>query len=71
MRLVDAVIGDFSSVAYFSLVYDIELIHIGEDFLYGDKFSKIITVPGSYEIVADMVLTDLTNISTSGKFTIK
>ena len=34
-------------------------------------FSKIIDTPGSYKIVADIVLTDLTNISTSGTFTVK
>jgi hypothetical protein len=48
-----------------------QCIKNGNIFPINDKFSKIITVPGSYEIVADMVLTDLTNISTSGKFTIK
>ena len=36
-----------------------------------DKFSKIITVPGSYQITADIVSTDLSSISTSGTFTIK
>ena len=36
-----------------------------------DNFSKIIDSPGSYKIVADIVSTDLSNISTSGTFTIK
>ena len=36
-----------------------------------DDFSKIIDSPGSYKIVADIVSTDLSNISTSGIFTIK
>ena len=36
-----------------------------------DTFSKIIDSPGSYKIVADVVSTDLSNISTSGTFTIK
>ena len=36
-----------------------------------DKFSKVITVSGSYKIVADVVSTDLSNISTTGTFTVK
>ena len=36
-----------------------------------DTFSKIIDSPGSYKIVADVVSTDLSNISTSGTFTVK
>ena len=36
-----------------------------------DNFSKIIDSPGSYKIVADIVSTDLSNISTYGTFTIK
>ena len=43
----------------------------GNLFPINDKFSKLITVPGSYQIVADIVFDDLTNISTSGIFTIK
>ena len=43
----------------------------GNLFPINDKFSKIITVPGSYQIVADIVSNDLSNISTSGIFTIK
>ena len=37
----------------------------------GDTFSEIISTPGSYEIVAEMVSKQLTNISTRGTFTIK
>ena len=36
-----------------------------------DNFSKIIDSTGSYKIVADVVSTDLSNISTTGTFTIK
>jgi hypothetical protein len=36
-----------------------------------DKFSKVIETSGSYEIVAEMVSTDLKNISTRGTFTVK
>ena len=36
-----------------------------------DNFSKIVDSPGSYKIVADVVSTDLSNISTSGIFTVK
>ena len=36
-----------------------------------DNFSKIINIPGSYQIVADMVSKDLLNISTTGIFTVK
>jgi hypothetical protein len=43
----------------------------GDLFPINDKFSKIITVPGSYQIIADIVSSDLSNISTSGVFTIK
>ncbi len=37
----------------------------------GDKFSKVIDTPGSYEIVVEMVSKNLMNISTSGIFTVK
>ena len=43
----------------------------GDLFPINDKFSKVITVSGSYKIVADVVSTDLSNISTSGTFTVK
>ena len=36
-----------------------------------DKFSKVISTPGSYELVVDMISKDLSNISTSGTFTVK
>ena len=48
-----------------------QCIENGTLFPINDKFSKIITVPGSYQIVADIVSDDLTNISTSGIFTVK
>ena len=37
----------------------------------GDTFSEIISDPGSYEIVVEMVSKQLTNISTKGTFTVK
>ncbi len=37
----------------------------------GDKFSKVIDIPGSYDIVTEMVSNELKNISTRGTFTIK
>ena len=43
----------------------------GDMFPINDKFSKIITVPGSYQITVDVVSSDLSNISTSGTFTVK
>ena len=36
-----------------------------------DKFSKLISTPGSYDLVVDMISKDLSNISTSGTFTVK
>ncbi len=36
-----------------------------------DKFSKMINTPGSYDLVVDMISKDLSNISTSGTFTVK
>ena len=36
-----------------------------------DKFSKVINTPGSYDLVVDMISKDLSNISTSGLFTVK
>ena len=43
----------------------------GNFFPINDTFSKVITVSGSYKIVADIVSTDLSNISTTGTFTVK
>ena len=43
----------------------------GNFFPINDKFSKVITVSGSYKIVVDIVSTDLSNISTTGTFTVK
>ena len=37
----------------------------------GEKFSKIVDTPGSYNIVAEMVSKDLLTISTNGVFTVK
>ena len=37
----------------------------------GDKFSKIIDAPGSYDIVAEMISKQLNNISVKGTFTVK
>ena len=36
-----------------------------------DKFSKVISTPGSYDLVVDMISKDLSNISTTGIFTVK
>ena len=36
-----------------------------------DKFSKVISTPGSYQLIVDMISKDLSNISTSGTFTVK
>ena len=36
-----------------------------------DEFSKVINTPGSYDLVVDMISKDLSNISTSGTFTVK
>ena len=43
----------------------------GNLFPINDKFSKVVSIPGSYLIVADIVSTDLSNISTTGTFTVK
>ena len=44
----------------------------GSDLLpINDKFSKVINTPGSYDLVVDMISKDLSNISTSGIFTVK
>ena len=43
----------------------------GNLFPINDNFSKVITLSGSYKIVADVVSTDLSNISTTGTFTVK
>ena len=43
----------------------------GNFFPINDTFSKVITVSGSYKIVVDIVSTDLSNISTTGTFTVK
>ena len=43
----------------------------GDLFPINDKFSKILTAPGSYQLTVDVVTSDLPAISTSGTFTIK
>jgi hypothetical protein len=44
----------------------------GSDLLPIDnKFSKAISTPGSYQLVVDILSKDLSNISTSGIFTVK
>ena len=37
----------------------------------GAEFSKVVDVPGSYEIVAEMLSKELENISTKKTFTVK
>jgi hypothetical protein len=37
----------------------------------GEEFSKVIDIPGSYDIVTEMVSKQLKNISTKGTFTVK
>jgi hypothetical protein len=37
----------------------------------GDKFSKVVDVPGSYDIVIEMISKELKNISITGTFTVK
>ena len=48
-----------------------QCIENGTLFPINDKFSKVITIPGSYQMVADLVSNDLSNISTTGTFTVK
>ena len=43
----------------------------GHLFPINDKFSEIITNPGSYELVANLASDGLSNISVTGTFTIK
>jgi len=43
----------------------------GHLFPINDTFSEIITIPGSYELVANLTSDDLSNISVTGTFTIK
>ena len=71
--------GDLYITIYFSGKSDVvtqsgffnQCVKDGNFFPINDKFSKVITVPGSYQLVADIVSTDLSNISVSGTFTIK
>ena len=48
-----------------------QCIKDGNFFPINDKFSKVITVSGTYKIIVDIVSTDLSNISTTGTFTVK
>ena len=43
----------------------------GNLFPINDTFSAVITIPGSYELVADLTSDGLSNISVTGTFTIK
>jgi len=43
----------------------------GNLFPINETFSKVITVTGSYHLVADVVSADLSNTSVSGTFTVK
>ena len=43
----------------------------GNLFPINDTFSEVITIPGSYELVADLTSDGLSNISVTGIFTIK
>ena len=43
----------------------------GNLFPINDAFSAVITIPGSYELVADLTSDGLSNISVTGTFTIK
>jgi len=48
-----------------------QCIKNGNLFPINDKFSEVITIPGSYELVAVLVSDGLPNISITGIFTIK
>ena len=71
--------GDLYITIYYSGTNDVvtqggffnQCLTNGDLFPINDKFSKIITVPGSYQLNANIVSNDLSNISTSGIFTVK
>ena len=71
--------GDLYVTIYTSVNKDVvtqggffnQCIENGTLFPINDKFSKVITIPGSYQMVADLVSNDLSNISTTGTFTVK
>ena len=71
--------GDLYITIYYSGTNDVvtqggffnQCLTNGDLFPINDKFSKIITVPGSYQMNANIVSNDLSNISTSGIFTVK
>jgi len=71
--------GDLYITIYYSGTNDIitqggffnQCLTNGDLFPINDKFSKIISVPGSYELVVDLTSDGLSNISVTGTFTIK
>ena len=71
--------GDLYITIYYSGNNDIitqggffnQCLKDGDLFPINDKFSKIISVPGSYELVVDLTSDGLSNISVTGTFTIK
>ena len=71
--------GDLYITIYYSGNNDIitqggffnQCLKNGDLFPINDKFSKIISVPGSYELVVDLTSDGLSNISVTGTFTIK
>jgi len=71
--------GDLYVTIYTSVNKDVvtqggffnQCIENGTLFPINDKFSKVITIPGSCQMVADLVSNDLSNISTTGTFTVK
>jgi hypothetical protein len=71
--------GDLYVTIYTSVNKDVvtqggffnQCVKDGNFFPINDTFSKVITVSGSYKIVVDIVSTDLSNISTTGTFTVK
>ena len=71
--------GDLYITIYYSGTNDVvtqggffnQCLTNGDLFPINDKFSKIISVPGSYELVVDLTSDGLSNISVTGTFTIK
>ena len=71
--------GDLYITIYYSGNNDVvtqggffnQCVKDGNFFPINDKFSKVITVSGPYKIIVDIVSTDLSNISTTGTFTVK
>ena len=71
--------GDLYITIYYSGNNDVvtqggffnQCLENGDLFPINDKFSKIITIPGSYQMNVNIVSNDLSDISTSGIFTVK